>query len=747
MAEDLERLVVQLEASLTKYERELRKASGVTDRAMRPAERRAEESRRRIEASMAAAAAKSNASLGSIGAGLRQASALLAGGLAGGMALRSLVQYTDEFRNLSNQLKVAGLDGAELTSVFNNLARSAQANFAPLGSLVTLYSRASQSAKELGASQDDLLGFTDNVAKALRVAGATPESASGALLQLSQLLGSARVQAEEFNSVNEGARPILQAVADGLAEAGGSVSKLRGLVLDGQVSNRAFFEAFMRGATQLDAKLAGTQTTVSGAFENLKTSLIQLAGQFDSGAKSTDMFVAAIGDVQTAIKDLANFIEDAQGPLNAVLRYLERIKRAIDGGAESFGKFTGLANIGPKIDRALGRRPELPGASASLEELEAQAKDLQAEITALAANPLTVDLNTARIESAKSELDELRKVIENVQAAAARGAQVRIGDVNNMPPAPAGATSGPATPAAQGAESSTVSVRQFPVGGATATKLDGLNKSFAKSLEGFIAAAKNAGHDISINSGKRSVERQAQLWAQAVAKYGSEAAARKWVAPPGKSMHNAGKAADLGYGDAAARQWAHANASSFGLSFPLANEDWHIEPAGGRSKVARTDAQKEADQRAEAVKRVTEALSLEADQIGKTAEQQELLQRLQQAGVELSSAEGQAIQAKVAALFELKAANEAAANSEEDLRRARETLADAGADATKGFIADLKAGKSAAEAFANVLDRLLTRFTDSAIDSLFSALFNTGSSGGSGGLIGPSTLNIKERHR
>lgn len=113
---------------------------------------------------------------------------------------------------------------------------------------------------------------------------------------------------------------------------------------------------------------------------------------------------------------------------------------------------------------------------------------------------------------------------------------------------------------------------------------------FNSALQKLIAAS---GGKISITSGKRSTERQAQLWEQALKKYGSESAARKWVAPPRGyrlsdgsiaqgSRHEMGLAADLKYADDAIRRWAHENARQYGLHFPLGNEPWHIEPIGSR---------------------------------------------------------------------------------------------------------------------------------------------------------------------
>lgn len=104
---------------------------------------------------------------------------------------------------------------------------------------------------------------------------------------------------------------------------------------------------------------------------------------------------------------------------------------------------------------------------------------------------------------------------------------------------------------------------------------------FQKALDKMLAAS---GGKTSVKSGTRTPERQAQLWQAALKKYGSPEAARKWVAPPGHSNHERGLAADLAYADAATKAWAHAHAKEFGLTFPLMNEDWHIEPLGARGQ-------------------------------------------------------------------------------------------------------------------------------------------------------------------
>jgi hypothetical protein len=104
----------------------------------------------------------------------------------------------------------------------------------------------------------------------------------------------------------------------------------------------------------------------------------------------------------------------------------------------------------------------------------------------------------------------------------------------------------------------------------------------------YAAAPEDIRPHLGMISAYRSPERQAQLWEEALAKYGSPEAARKWVAPPGRSNHNHGLAIDMRYGNDAAREWFHANAPQYGLALPLSNEPWHVELAGIREGSAPT---------------------------------------------------------------------------------------------------------------------------------------------------------------
>lgn len=111
---------------------------------------------------------------------------------------------------------------------------------------------------------------------------------------------------------------------------------------------------------------------------------------------------------------------------------------------------------------------------------------------------------------------------------------------------------------------------------------DNLDPQFAAALQQMIA---DSGGRIWIESGYRSEEEQAALYAEAVARYGEQEAGW-WVAPPGKSNHNHGHAADIG-GD---YDWLAQNASKYGLSLPMSWEPWHVELSGTRDNPSTSPA-------------------------------------------------------------------------------------------------------------------------------------------------------------
>ena len=104
-----------------------------------------------------------------------------------------------------------------------------------------------------------------------------------------------------------------------------------------------------------------------------------------------------------------------------------------------------------------------------------------------------------------------------------------------------------------------------------------LDPGLLAAVQQAAGAAAADGVTMTITSGWRSPEFQQQLLDDAIATYGSFAAARQFVQTPQQSHHVTGNAVDIG--PPAADDWLIANGSRFGLCRTYANELWHFELA------------------------------------------------------------------------------------------------------------------------------------------------------------------------
>ncbi|QKC99174.1 tape measure protein [Mesorhizobium sp. NZP2298] len=354
MATDLERLVVQLSADVKQYNNALNKAFSNTN-----------STARKIELRFAAMNKKLSSQFASLGGLLGKGLAIagVGGGISGAQAL------IDSAIKIQNALNVAGLSGQDLTKVYDELFASAQKNAAPFESLVTLYSRVSSASKELGANSSQVATFTDNVAKALRLTGGSAEESRGALLQLSQAMGGSVIQAQEYNSLIDGLRPLLQAAASGLKEAGGSVGELTQLVKSGKVSNKAFFDAIEAGSSILDDKLSGSVFTISQGFEILQNSLVKAAGKFNDSTEASKHF-------GSALLAMADFIDqiDFDGFLSKLDEIVNRLQPVADV-LNYINSFSEKLREHPLID--------LSGSNVDTDPIKTKIADLQKTVKAL----------------------------------------------------------------------------------------------------------------------------------------------------------------------------------------------------------------------------------------------------------------------------------------------------------------------------------------------------------------------------
>ncbi|KNX39493.1 peptidase M15 [Luteipulveratus halotolerans] len=102
-----------------------------------------------------------------------------------------------------------------------------------------------------------------------------------------------------------------------------------------------------------------------------------------------------------------------------------------------------------------------------------------------------------------------------------------------------------------------------------------LHPALRSALRRAADGASQDGVRFEVNSGWRSPAYQEQLLREAVAKYGSQEKAARWVATPQTSPHVSGDAVDVGPSFAA--KWLGKHGAAYGLCRVYDNEPWHFE--------------------------------------------------------------------------------------------------------------------------------------------------------------------------
>ncbi|NBB68662.1 tape measure protein [Mannheimia haemolytica] len=208
-----------------------------------------------------------------------------------GIGIKALFDVADKMKSMENQVRFATKSVEEFNQVQQQLFGIAQNTRASLESTTQLYVRASQAVKSYGYSQQQVLKFTETINKAMAVGGVGAQEQASALLQLSQALGSGKLQGDEFRSIAEAAPIILDTLSTYLGKSREEVKKL---ATEGKLTSKIIFEAFAGGVKDIEAKFTQMPISFGGAMQQLQNAAMKTVADLDSAFKITQSLGEAI---------------------------------------------------------------------------------------------------------------------------------------------------------------------------------------------------------------------------------------------------------------------------------------------------------------------------------------------------------------------------------------------------------------------------------------------------------------------
>ncbi|NMG29359.1 tape measure protein [Aromatoleum evansii] len=372
----------------------------------------------------------------------------IAGLIGGAFAVSQVANFaaalspvSDAAKLLEARLGLAVGATGNLAGAMESVRTSANETGADINAIGGLYGSLAQSTRELGTSQADVAQLTDTINKAFAVSGTAGAAAAGAITQLGQAFASGALRGDEFNSVNEAAPRLMQALADGLGVARG---ELRGMAEDGKLTAEVVVAALKSQSAAIEAEFGKLPDTVGQATQRLANEWQVFIGQLDKTTGASDTVAAGLNMVAANLDNIADAAVKAGELVTAALAvkaaaalrgYITLTAASTAATTAQAAALTGLAAAGRAATGAmltLGRAlPALAvvgvvagvvslvteffrAKSAAEEADEAVRKMLESTPTNNAAKE--IELVATNAEAARFKLTEMEKVFGELRA-------------------------------------------------------------------------------------------------------------------------------------------------------------------------------------------------------------------------------------------------------------------------------------------------------------------------------------------
>ena len=219
-----------------------------------------------------------------------------AGNIIGDMVMRGaemaldkisgMVAKADMYSGMQARLEMIAGSQAEAVHLNDQIYASALRARGSYETMADSVSKIGLSAREAFPDPREIVPFVENVQKLFTIGGTGAEEQKNAMLQLTQALGSGRLQGDELRSIAEAAPMLNQVIADYM---GVSVGEIKQLGAEGKITADIIKNAMLSATDEINAKFDQIPLKWQDIWTNITT----------RGDR-------ALMPVYTAISDMAN---------------------------------------------------------------------------------------------------------------------------------------------------------------------------------------------------------------------------------------------------------------------------------------------------------------------------------------------------------------------------------------------------------------------------------------------------------
>ena len=195
----------------------------------------------------------------------------------GAMYLKDMVvefmKYSDTITIVQNKLKQVYTTSYGVTKGTQDLLDSANNARTDFDAFSTAFLRYDLVLRRYGRTANQSMEFTNTLAKALALGGATTQEASSAMIQLSQSLSKGKADGDEFRSIMENAPLLVDALIEEVKEYYKLTNANRGTLLELAPKGGINIDVILGAVERLKSKVDSTFSSLDMTVEQVMTKM------------------------------------------------------------------------------------------------------------------------------------------------------------------------------------------------------------------------------------------------------------------------------------------------------------------------------------------------------------------------------------------------------------------------------------------------------------------------------------------
>ena len=260
-----------------------------------------------------------------------------------------LIKASDAYSGIMARLNLVAGGQEQAIALNEQIYQSALRARGPYDVMADSVSKIAMTAKEVFPDPRTVVPFMENIQKLFNIGGTDIERQKDALLQLTQALGSGKLQGDELRSIAEAAPLIEKYIADYM---GVSMGEIKQLGADGEITAEIIKNAILGATDKINKQFetiplkwedvwTNIQSRVSHAFQPVYAEISKLANSPLVKSFANNLVAAAT----IGANAINGFINNVKWLSNEISAFYDKNKFAIDTIIVGFGGAIGTVGL------------------------------------------------------------------------------------------------------------------------------------------------------------------------------------------------------------------------------------------------------------------------------------------------------------------------------------------------------------------------------------------------------------------